>query len=362
MKCMLHETKEQNAIPRSVDITGETRWIRENLDWTEGFWPGICWILYQYSGDTLWENAALLSQEKIINHRFDRSTHDLGFIFNNSYGKAYRITEKEEYKQILIDAANSLVSRYSPAIGCIKSWDWAPNRWQFPVIIDNMMNLELLFEVFLITGDTLYKEIAIRHANTTMKNHFRPDFSSFHVVDYDTITGNIIRRQTHQGFSDNSSWARGQSWGLYGYILCFRYTKDSIYLDQAEKIAEYILNQLPTDGIPYWDYLAPDSLKMYRDASAAAILASALIELAAYTKKSKYISAAKMILETLSNNEYFDSSEKNNCFVLSHSVGSYPEDSEVDVPIIYADYYFIEALLRLRTSQDSNKKRYKPGY
>jgi len=351
MKLLNVEALKNNAIPRSVNNTDEIRWIDDDLDWTEGFWPGICWMYFQYSGDTLWENAAIRSQNRFIKHRFDTSTHDLGFIFNNSFGKAYRITGEEKYKTILIDAANSLVTKYNPIIGCTKSWDWAPDRWQFPVIIDNMMNLELLFEVSQITKDSMYREIAIHHANTTLKNHFRPDFSCFHVVDYDTLTGWVIGKQTHQGFSDNSAWARGQSWGLYGFTLCFRYTRDSVYLIQAQHIADYIISQLPDDGIPPWDYFASHHLKKIKDASAAAILASALIELEEYTQNKQYLAVAIKIMNTLSSKKYLVRPGHNYYFAMKHSVGSFPENSEVDVPIIYGEYYFIEALLRLQEKQ-----------
>ncbi len=351
MKLLNSEAFKNMAIPRSANNADGIRWILDDLDWTEGFWPGICWMYFQYSGDTLWKNAAIRSQNQIMEHRFDASTHDLGFIFNNSFGKAYRITGEEKYKSLLIDAANSLVARYNPIFGSIKSWDWAPDRWQFPVIIDNMMNLELLFEVSQITKDSLYREIAIQHANTTLKNHFRPDFSCFHVVDYDTLTGRLIGKQTHQGFSDNSTWARGQSWGLYGFTLCFRYTRDSVYLIQAQHIADYIISQLPDDGIPPWDYFAPYHLKKNKDASAAAILASALLELEEYTDNKQYLAVASKILTTLCSKKYLAQSGENNYFALKHSVGSFPENSEVDVPVIYADYYFIEALLRLQEKQ-----------
>ena len=357
MYLMYREAIKNDAIPRSADNNG-IRWIKNNMDWTEGFWPGMCWMIYQFSGDSVWASAAVSSQNKFIAQRFDSSTHDLGFIFNNSFGKAYRISGEEKYKAVLIDAANSLASRYNPVVGCIKSWDWAPDRWQFPVIIDNMMNLELLFEASGITGDPLYRNIAVEHANTTMKNHFRKDYSSFHVVDYDTLTGKAIRKQTHQGFADSSAWARGQSWGLYGYTICFRYTRDSVYLNQAQHIADYILQQLPADGVSCWDYLAPDSLKNIRDASAAAILASALIELGNYSKSIEYHSVALKIIKTLSSPVYFPKSGTNHFFILKHSVGSFPENSEVDVPIIYADYYYIEAVMRLQLMNESGYLRY----
>lgn len=349
---MLEKAREESAIPRSVDKEGNINWIKGWSDWTEGFWPGICWYFYQNNKEDIWKEAAIEFQEMISEHRFDSSTHDLGFMFNNSFGKAYRITGEEKYKKILLDAANSLASRFNPKVGCIKSWDWAPDRWQFPVIIDNMMNLEMLFEASLISGNDYYKEIAISHADTTRINHFRNDYSTWHIIDYDPRTGRVIQKQTQQGFADSSAWTRGQAWGLYGYTIAYRYTRNNIYLNQAIQIADYNLQRLPKDMITPWDYDAPDSILIYKDVSATAILASALIELSFYAEKPEYLDAAKKIIKILTSENYLAVPGTNNYFVLKHSVGSFPENSEVDVPIIYADYYFIEALLRLKSIRD----------
>jgi rhamnogalacturonyl hydrolase YesR len=344
---MRKEASKEHAIPRSVNDDGSTRWIRNYADWTEGFWPGICWMLFERSGDSAWMTEAIRAQHLIAHHRFDSSTHDLGFMINNSFGKAYRLTQDTVYRQILIDAGKTLLTRFDSTTGCIKSWDWAPDKWQFPVIIDNMMNLELLFDLTGITGDSGYYAAAIQHANTTLRNHFRKDSSSFHVVDYDTLSGKVIVKQTHQGYADESSWSRGQSWGLYGYILCYRYTQDEKYLQQAEKIAGYIIRQLPKDLIPPWDFAAPDSLQHFKDVSAASICASALLELADQTGKGEYFSIAERILKELSSENFRAKPGENNFFMLKHAVGSFPEDSEIDVPLIYADYYYLEGLLRL---------------
>lgn len=338
---------EMNAIPRSVDSEhNEIRWIRNQTDWTEGFFPGICWMLYEYNGQEKWKEAAEITQKLIEVHRFDSSSHDLGFMFNNSYGKAYKITGQPKYRTILIDAAKTLVTRYNDSVGCIKSWDWAPERWNFPVIIDNMMNLELLFEVFQLTGDSLFYQIAVSHANTTIRNHFRDDYSSYHVVDYGS-DGEVLSRETHQGYSDQSAWSRGQAWGLYGFTLMYRYTGNINYLEQAEHIASYLLSVLPDDHVLPWDTDAPDSLRTYKDASATALLASALIELDSFSE-TDYLTSARKIISALAEPEYFAENGNNHNYVLKHSVGSLPENSEVDVPLVYADYYFLEALLRLR--------------
>ncbi|MBN2348176.1 MAG: glycoside hydrolase family 88 protein [Bacteroidales bacterium] len=346
---MLTEAENQHAIPRSVNPDDNTRWIQPDsgLDWTEGFWPGICWMLYQHTGDSLWQQGAIYAQDLFINHRFDSTTHDLGFIFNNSFGKAYRITGKKNYKEVMLDAANSLASRYNPNTGCIKSWDFGEENWTFPVIIDNMMNLELLFEAWKISGDETYKQIAVSHANTTKKNQYREDFGTFHVVDYDTVTGEVIKKFTHQGYADSTTWARGQAWGFYGFTMCFRYTGDSAYLKQADQIAGYFIDHMPDDFILPWDFNAPDTLIYVKDASATAIFASALIEFGTYMHNEKYISLAKNITEALSKSAYRAKIKTNNYFILKHSVGHFMVHSEVNVPIIYADYYYVESLLRL---------------
>ncbi|MFT7034980.1 MAG: unsaturated chondroitin disaccharide hydrolase [Cyclobacteriaceae bacterium] len=343
---------KENRIPRTINAEGEIHWTNPKFDWTEGFYPGSCWYMYEYTGDAKWKAAAEKNQNRFVEHKWITSNHDLGFVFNCSYGNGIRLTDNPEYKQVLIDAGNSLITRFDKRIGCIQSWNvtsgWQAERgWQYPVIIDNMMNLELLFELSKLTGDSKYKEIAITHANTTMSNHFRSDNSSYHVIDYDSISGEVRNRHTAQGFAHESSWARGQAWGLYGYTMMYRYTRDKKYLDQATKIAEYILGSpsLPSDLVPYWDYHADKIPNEPRDASAAAITASALFELNAYTE-GKYLEKAKAILSSLSSPDYRAAIGTNNFFLLKHSVGSIPHGAEIDVPLNYADYYYIEALLR----------------
>ncbi|SHF56319.1 Glycosyl Hydrolase Family 88 [Mariniphaga anaerophila] len=353
LKPLLTSALENNKIPRSISEDGSIRWIGKGYDWTEGFWPGTCWMLYDYTKNEQWKKGAVAAQELFRHHKNLTNDHDLGFIFNNSFGKAYKVTGDETNKQVLIDAAESLSTRFNESVGCIQSWDcvdnWQSKRgWKFPVIVDNLMNLEMLFEVSQYTGNEKYKEIAIAHANITMKNHFRPDGSSYHVVDYDPETGETRSKETAQGYADESAWARGQAWGLYGYTMCYRYTKDQKYLDFAKKIADFILNHpnYPEDGVPYWDFDAPRIPDAERDASAAAIMASAMIELSAYTN-GKYLDNAKHILKSLASEEYSANPGENGNFLLKHSVGSIPHGNEIDVPLNYADYYYIEALLRL---------------
>ncbi len=357
LSLLLDDAYKANRIPRTLTPAGKMYWTHSGFDWTEGFFPGSCWYLYEFTGEEKWKAAAEHFQGRYATHRFKPFYHDLGFVFNCSYGHGYRLTKDERQRQILLEAGNTLMTRFSPAVGCIKSWDtdkgWQSRRgWQYPVIIDNMMNLELLFELSNMTGDPKYKEVAVTHANTTLKNHFREDNSCYHVIDYDSISGEVRNRHTAQGFAHESKWARGQAWAIYGYTLCYRYTQDKAYLNQAVKIADYIMNHpsLPEDHIPYWDYDVPDKASAPRDASAAAITASAMVELSSYVAEGeKYLNEALFVLKSLSSEGYRAKLGENSNFILMHSVGSIPHNNEIDVPLNYADYYYIEALMRLKT-------------
>ncbi|MBN2774355.1 MAG: glycoside hydrolase family 88 protein, partial [Prolixibacteraceae bacterium] len=257
-----------------------------------------------------------------------------------------RLTVDPEYKKVVLQAAESLITRFNPTVGSIKSWDWN-DKWQFPVIVDNMMNLEMLFWASKETGDSKYRDVAITHANTTLKNHFRENMSSYHVVDYDTLTGEVLSKVTYQGFSDESSWGRGQAWGLYGFTMCYRETQNPEYLEAAQKIADYIIRNLPEDYVSYWDYNDPDVPNTERDASAAAVTASALYELSSFaTDGSNYLDIAEKITDSLTSVKYRATNGENGGFLLMHSVGNKPGNSEIDVAMNYADYYYVEALKR----------------
>ena len=320
--------------------------------WTSGFYPGTLLYLYEETGeDALYKEAvrilSLLEKEK-----YNTSTHDLGFMMYCSFGNAKRIVPKEEYDEILLTSAKSLSSRFSPEVGAILSWGEMGGE-DFLVIIDNMMNLELLFWATKATGDSTFYNIAVTHANTTIQNHFRPDHSSYHVLNYDPATGEVKEKKTAQGYSDESAWARGQAWGLYGFTATYRETRDEKYLEQAKNIAEFILNHpnLPEDMIPYWDFNAPNIPDALRDASAGAIIASALLELSQYVDQEaalKYFTAAETMIKTLSSDSYTAKAGENGGFILQHGVGHKPENSEVDVPLTYADYYYVEAMKRYK--------------
>lgn len=335
--------------PRTIE-NGKLKMVVAR-DWTSGFFPGMLWYMYELTKDPKWLEQAKLFTANIEKQQFTTTTHDLGFILYCSYGNGYRLTGDTSYRPIIIQSAKSLSKRFSPVTGVIRSWDHHADQWQFPVIIDNMMNLELLFEATKLTGDSSYYKIAVSHANTTLKNHFRKDFSSYHVVDYDPVNGAVKAKATAQGYADESSWARGQAWALYGFTMCYRETKDKAYLVQADHIADYIFHQaqnLPADKIPYWDFNDPKIPASPRDASAAAIMASGLFELSQYSSKGKaYRKTAEQLLSTLSK-DYTSKPGTNYGFLLEHSTGNKPSNSEIDVPIIYADYYYLEALLRSR--------------
>ena len=325
--------------------------------WCSGFFPGTLFYLDEAVGaqDLKEEGVAIL--EDLKKEQFNTSTHDLGFMMYCSFGNAERLAPKKEYEEILMNSAKSLSTRYNDTVQAIRSWNSAPwnkaGEDDLVVIIDNMMNLELLFWATKHSGDSTYYDIAVNHANTTIENHFRKDYSSYHEVIYDELTGKAKLKITNQGAADSSAWARGQAWGLYGYVVMYRETKDKKYLEQAKNIANFLLNHpnLPKDKIPYWDFNAPKIPNALRDSSAGAIIASALIELSTYTTgeiSSKYLNDAKVMLESLLSSEYIAEVETNGGFILKHGVGNMPNNTEVDTPLSYGDYYLIEAMLRYK--------------
>ncbi len=364
----LQSQPDPTRIPRTLTKDGNLRTVGK-YDWTSGFFPGNLWYMYELTKNEKWKNEAIKRTEVLDTIQYWRGNHDVGFIMYCSYGNGLKFGDQNQYKDIIIQAAESLSDRYNKTTKTIKSWNrkksWdGKTIWEYPVIIDNMMNLELLFEASKLSGNSKYKDIAVQHAETTMKNHYRDDYSCYHVINYDTVTGAVLDKKTNQGFADESSWSRGQAWGLYGYTLVYRYTKDQKFLDFADNIANYIINHpnLPEDMVPYWDndvnnfdllpewnYNENDYPVIPRDASAAAITASALYELSGYSKnKIALLKAADKIRESLSSPAYMVENSKNKYFILDHSVGSIPHGAEIDEPLVYADYYFLETLYRKR--------------
>lgn len=368
MLTSLGEAKGQ--YPRSIKRDGNLS-TTDIYGWTSGFFPGTLWLLYEFTGDSAWKEKAVEWTLPLEPNKHNTKDHDVGFMMYNSFGKAFALTKEGSYKDILVQTANSLMTRFNPNVHSLKSWEGGKAHndttfWQFPVIIDNMMNLELLFWASKETGDKKYYDVAVTHANTTIKNHLRRDFSCYHVVDYDSVTGEVRDRATAQGYADNSAWARGQAWGIYGFTMAYRETGDSKYLDVAQKMADFFLHNpsLPEDKIPLWDFNAGqegyvkewkfDETKLGyipRDASAAAIAASALFELYQYTRIPEYYESAVAIIHSLASDRYRATPGTNAGFLLMHSTGSLPHGKEIDVPLVYADYYFLEALLRYQKSE-----------
>ena len=339
-------TSEEPVLPRSINPDGSL-WVSNHKWWCSGFYPGSLWLVYEYTGDEEVKALAQKYQTPLEPIRFRKNHHDVGFQLMCSYGNCLRLTGDKESEAIIKDGASSLATRFDPEVGCTRSWN--SKKWTYAVIVDNMMNLELLLKGAELSGDESLKEIALTHSRTTMKNHYREDFSSYHLVDYDPETGAVLGKQTVQGYADDSAWARGQAWGLYGYTMVYRFTKEQDMLDQAIAIAEYIIPRLPKDYVPFWDFDAPDIPNDVRDASSGSLIASALIELSTYVdaeKAARYLSVAENTLRELASERYLANEGEQYGFILKHSTGSKPGNSEVDVPLTYADYYFLEALLR----------------
>ncbi|GAB3753385.1 glycoside hydrolase family 88 protein [Spirosoma pomorum] len=344
----------QPNLPRNI-LNGKKNWNYISYkDWTSGFWPGTLWYVYEYTKDPKWKAKADSFSRELAPLAYQKAIdHDLGFQMYCSFGNGLRLTGNPEYKTILLATADTLATLFNPKVGTILSWPRSVPNMEWPqhnTIMDNMINLELLFWASKNGGGKRLYDMAVSHATTTMENHFRPDYTSYHVVVYDRETGKKIKGVTHQGYADNSMWARGQSWAIYGYTMTYRETKDPTFLDFAQKVSDVYLKRLPKDLIPYWDFSAPDIPNAPRDASAAAVTASALLELSTFVndkaKAATYRAKAEQMLESLSSANY-QSRQINDAFLL-HSTGHKPNNGEVDASINYADYYYIEALLRLK--------------
>ncbi|WAJ71882.1 glycoside hydrolase family 88 protein [Catenovulum adriaticum] len=324
------------------------------MGWTSGFVAGNFWYIYEHTKDQSWLETAKKWTHALEEQQFNRKTHDIGFIMNSTFGNGLRLTGNQSYEPILENSARTLMERYNPDIGATFSWSWG--TWEFPVIIDNMMNLELLFNASIESGDQRYYDAAVSHASVTMEHHFRDDHSSYHLVNYSRETGLPKSKQTFQGIADDSSWARGQSWGAYGYTMVYRYTQDEKFLNHAKNIVEYLLNHknMPEDLIPYFDYDAPDDANItdYRDSSAASLLASALLELADYVddnEAKKYRQVAMRILRSLASSDYLAAKGENGHFLLKQATGNYPKDLDLNASLNYGDYYYLEALNRCKS-------------
>lgn len=349
----------EGRLPRTwengEDVSSDSRW------WCSGFFPGVLWYVYENGRNPRVLKYARMFTARVEREKHTTDNHDVGFMLYCSFGNGLRLTGDKSYEEVLLTGARSLATRFKPEVGLIRSWDHNRDKWQYPVIIDNMMNLEMLFWASKHSGDPVYRDVAVRHADITMKNHFRDDASSFHVVSYND-DGTVESRGTFQGYSDSSAWARGQAWGLYGYTMCYRETGDAKYLKHAERIADFIMHHpnTPADRIPYWDYNAPDIPDAPRDASAAAVVSSALFELSTLVPEAegkRYFDYAETLLMNLSSDAYLARKGANGGFILMHSVGHLPADSEIDTPLNYADYYYLEAIGRYLSLRGLDPRR-----
>ena len=348
---LLRYKPDSMSFPRSFSVVKNNINKVPSKDWTSGFYAGNLWQIYDITKNNQYKELAQTWTAFIEKEKYNDKTHDMGFKVFCSFGQGlYHNKNNQNYKDIIIKSSQTLSTRFNENVGSIRSWDFNKETWDFPVIIDNMMNLEMLFEATKISKDSLFHKIAVKHANTTLKNHFREDNSCFHVVDYNPENGDIRMKVTHQGYNDNSSWARGQGWAIYGFTMAYRYTKDKRYLDRAEATANFFLNHknLPKDGIPYWDFNDPSIPNSPRDVSAATVVSSALVELYQYTNNQKYIEYSKKMVNTLNSEEYLLEPTINAPFILKHSTGNWPKKDEIDEPIVYGDYYFLETLIRLK--------------
>ncbi|MRT93808.1 glycoside hydrolase family 88 protein [Ancylomarina sp. 16SWW S1-10-2] len=346
---------DTNHFPRYIP-QDSTNWECVDVaDWCSGFWPGVLWYAYEYSGDELIKKQAELFTAPIKEIAYTPAQdHDIGFQVYCSYGNGYRLTGNPEYKKIMLAAADTLATLYNPIVGSINSWP-SKREYSHNTIIDNMMNLELLFWAAKNGGGQRLKDIAVSHAEVTMKYIVRPDYTAFHLGSFDAKTGAFIEGKAHQGYADNSMWARGQTWGIYGFAIAYRESGKKDFLKTSMKMADKFLERLPEDGIPYWDFDAPVTANTPKDASAAAVAACGMLELYGLVEedsvKQKYYNEAVKLIEILSTDKYLTGNS--NQAILTHSVGHMPKNSEIDVPIIYADYYFLEALLKLKKIEAS---------
>lgn len=340
---------DETHFPKTIGKEGE--FVTSNIDWwCSGFFPGSLWYIYEYTGDDAVKDLALKNTLKLGGLLERHTDHDIGFQINCSYGNAYRLTGNQDFIPVIERAAEKLSERYSPVTNAIQSWD-RRRGWLFPVIIDNMMNLELLMNASELTGRGEFNALALSHANTTLMNHFRPDATCYHLVDYDPEDGHVRGRCTVQGFADESVWARGQAWAFYGYTMMYSRCEAPHYGNLVHSMAGWLLANLPEDGVPYWDFAEDRSYPELRDASAGAIMASAFAQLSLITEDPEAAAAYKAMAEkqvrTLASEEYLSAPGENCGFILKHSVGNIPGGTEIDVPLTYADYYFLEALMYL---------------
>ena len=355
------ENLDVNTYPGSVDDKGQLITIPAK-SWEAGYLAGILWYLYDYTREEKWKIYAQQWTAGLELQKFNKNSHDLLFMLYASFGNGYKFTHDELYKDVLIVGSKTLASRYNPQLGYIKSWDafYPSQTIQFPVIIDALLANEMLFYVSRISGDSSFYKIAYKHALNTKRDFIRNDYSTYYLVEYDTILNAVKAKRTWLGYADESTWARGHARAIYGSAVVFRETGDSSFLELSKKTADFYMQhpRLPADLIPYWDFDDRDIPNAPRDASAACIAASGLLELASLLpakERDKYIDFAVRTLKSLASDKYRNTPNENLGFILKHSTGSRSWNIEVDKPKISADYYFIESLIKLEKLKKADK-------
>jgi unsaturated chondroitin disaccharide hydrolase len=346
---------------RSFDVLkGNVRWVSSS-DWTAGFYPGLMWLMYEYTADDFWRTKAMAYTAAMNGQQYTSGDHDIGFKVLYSMGNAWKYTQKDTFSIMMQTGALKFEKIYNPTVGCTRSWFHTPNRvptafkpTKFPVIIDNMMNVGLFLKATQITGDNRFRNMALQHASTTAINHIRPDSSTYHVVEYEPLNGTVRWRGTQQGFDHESTWSRGQAWGIYGYTALYNETNNSLMLQTAEKLAKKFIRNIPSDNVVYYDFSLPDTVMLarrWRDVSANAIAASAYIDLYQITSNSLYLSSAENLLIAISAAPYRCTNGTNGNFILTKSTGG--KDYYTNEPVNYADYYYVEALLKYAALKNS---------
>jgi unsaturated chondroitin disaccharide hydrolase len=343
----------QTAYPHLTPVPTGPWYVTGASWWTSGFYPGSFWRLYVWSGNLTWKTIARSREAGIAGQRYNNTTHDLGFMLYDSFGQDFRLTGNSTARTYCLQAAATLSTRYNAIVGCIRSWDSINDTTKFRVIIDNMMNLELLLWGSRQSGGSAsWKTMAISHATKTLNNHVRSDGTTFHVVNYNQTTGAVISKYTAQGYSNSSTWARGQAWALYGFSIVYRETGNSTFLTGARRTADAFLRRLGDlnlDPVPYWDFDAPVSGLADKDSSAGAIAASGLLELSKWetdsTRKSTYAAAATKILNKLASSDYQATSSQGEA-LLKHGTAHRPQNN-YNTGLVYGDYFLLEALLKL---------------
>lgn len=343
---------DSTKFPHAVRADKDSSWITTSSSaWGCGYFPGMMWYMYEITGDEFWKKNANRWTLGVEKEKYNKGAQDLGFMITSSFGNAYRLTKNKHYGEVLLETGEHFANRYNSVVGCTRSWGPNEDNKQFQVIIDNMVGTELLFTGAKIGGKKDWFDMAIKHAEKTMKNHLRSDGSTYHVVNYDPVTGVVIGKRSAQGYALESRWARGQAWAIHGFTTTARETSEGRFLQTAQKVADYFINNLPENYIPYWDFHAPNIPDEKRDTSAASIAASGLFELSTLVEddkaKQKYFDSACKILNSLCSPPYLSEGTDTPAILLEMIETRYDaRDPSVKLSCIWGDYFFVEAIVR----------------